>query len=142
MTNLVFVYGSLKRGYYGHHKMEGATFAGEALTAHPHYRMVAFPWPNTPHETYPGLLPVHNGEQGGFIAGEVYEVSPEMLALLDEFEVVGRDYLREPITLTDGRTAWAYLSINPEDQGVLFEHARIGYNPGTNAYTWLNNPEK
>lgn len=135
MNDLVFVYGSLKRGYHGHGQMEGAAFAGAALTRDPAYRMVAFPWPGTPHEAYPGLLPE---AKGGFVSGEVYEVSPALLTRLDAFEVVGRDYNRERIALADGRSAWTYLSLNAEGQGVLYEHKRIGFDPETRVYSWLN----
>ncbi|MCD8498072.1 MAG: gamma-glutamylcyclotransferase [Alphaproteobacteria bacterium] len=135
--DLVFVYGSLKRGYYAHHRMKDATFAGEALTREPHYRMVAFPWSSTPNESYPGIL--RDGQ--GHISGEVYQASAGLLAELDVFEIVGRDYIREKIDLADGRSAWAYLSINIEEQGVLNAHKRIGYQANTSIYCWLKNDD-
>lgn len=138
-SDLVFVYGSLKRGYYGHPEMEGALFQGAVLTAQPRYRMFACPWPDAPHEAYPGLIELPESDPAaGFITGEAYAVPPALLERLDIFEVVGRDYRRDRIDLADGRKAWAYLSINLAGQNAMMEHARIGFDSGAKTYTWLN----
>lgn len=131
MGNRVFVYGSLKRGFYGHYKMARTTFIGETRTAKPLYRMVAFPWPDHPGEFYPGLL--QDGD--GYISGEIFEVSDLILKDLDIFEAVGLDYKREMILLADGSMAWAYISLNPKQKGLLQKHDRLGYEDGV--YTWL-----
>lgn len=139
MVDLVFVYGSLKRGYYGHHKMGDAAFAGTVSSAKPLYQMLACPWPDAPFEAYPGLIMRDETDiAAGFISGEVYEASPALLDNLDEFEVVGRDYTREIMDLADGRKAWVYLSINLEGQNAKAEHERIGFDNSSKTYTWLN----
>lgn len=134
VPDFVFVYGSLKRGYYGHDQMDGCRFVAETRTAQPHYAMVAFPWPDAPHEAYPGLI-----EGQSFITGEVYEVPENLMPRLDEFELEGRDYKRRKIPLENSLTAWAYLSINLDAQTVLSQHPRIGFDKKANAFTWLNN---
>jgi len=132
-NSFVFVYGSLKRGYYGHAQMDGCRFVAGTRTADPAYTMVAFPWPDAPHEAYPGLI-----EGESFIMGEVYEAPEAIMPRLDEFELEGRDYKCREILLENGMTAWAYLSINLEAQKVLYQHTRIGFDDSANEFTWLN----
>lgn len=112
--------------------MARTKFIGETRTANPLYRMVAFPWPDNPGEFYPGIL--KDGQD--YISGEVFEVSDLILKDLDIFENVGLDYKRETILLADGSIAWAYISLNPKQQGILHKHDRIGHENGI--YTWLN----
>lgn len=139
MTDLVFVYGSLKRGYHGHDQMKGADYEGAALTALPRYQMLACPWPGAPHEAYPALITVAEHDRAaGFVTGEVYAVSASLMARLDEFENVGQDYTRELIGLADGRQAWVYLSLNLEGQKAAAAHKRIGFDEAAKTYTWLN----
>ena len=97
-NDLVFVYGSLKRGRANHHELQGAEFVATTRTA-PGFalRLVA---------GYPALVP---GARA--IVGELYRVPRAALPALDEFE--GPAYVRQEIELVGGRRAQAYLSRVP-----------------------------
>lgn len=106
----LFVYGSLKRGFSNHSVMAGAVFLGETRTA-PGFELVSL-------GLYPALI-VSGTDR---VTGELYRVSLEHLARLDEFE--GSEYERSPIELESGRLAHAYL-LRPGHPA--FAHApRIG----------------
>ena len=101
---LVFVYGSLKRGFRHHRELAGGRYLGSNSTLACH-RLVLF-------DGYPALV---TGE--GRVSGELYEVDSDLLARLDRFEGCPTLYQREVLTLADGTTAFAY---------VMPEHAVIG----------------
>lgn len=88
---LVFVYGTLMRGECRHGALAGQQFVGLATTR-PHYRLYHC-------GTYPALVKVAPGS-GNRIEGEVYRVSAECLARLDEIEGVDEGlYERGPVGL-------------------------------------------
>lgn len=78
MSELVFVYGTLRRGGSNHHRMTGSEFVSRASVAGQLYKVG---W-------YPGL--VLGG--AGRVMGELFRVSPELLAALDFYE--GEEYER------------------------------------------------
>lgn len=86
---LVFVYGSLKRGYWNNHYLKGATFVGEAHTAKLYTLLdggVPFAIPD---------------EQGLPIKGEVYEIDISThLGPLDRLEGHPHGYTRTTIGVT------------------------------------------
>jgi gamma-glutamylaminecyclotransferase len=84
----LFVYGSLRRGHSNHAELAGASFLGKASTA-PDYAVVML-------GSYPALVCTEAGD-GVCIEGELYEVSPELFAVLDEFE--GDEYERRSVRL-------------------------------------------
>ena len=92
----VFVYGSLKRGYWNHVLLEDSDFVRYA-------------------QTEPKFQLYHNGHypmmiEGALsVYGEVYKVTPDVLALLDRLEGVPHHYRREKILLDDGSKVWAYI---------------------------------
>lgn len=89
---LIFVYGTLKRGDVRAGALAGAKFLGEAHTE-PRYRLYDC-------GEYPALIGAAAGEEGVAVEGEVYEVTPECLARLDEVEGVAESlYERGPIAL-------------------------------------------
>jgi gamma-glutamylcyclotransferase (GGCT)/AIG2-like uncharacterized protein YtfP len=92
---LVFVYGTLKRGETNHHWLEGACWQGEA-----ELRGVVL------HDLGPFPMAVIGD---GSAQGEVYAVDDRGLARLDELEGYPRLYDRQRLRLSDGRTAWVYL---------------------------------
>ncbi len=101
---LVFVYGTLKRGFCRHHYLESQQFLGEATTQ-PLYRMVDC-------GDYPGLLPADR-ESGRTIQGELWQVDATCLKILDEVEGVAMGlYARRTIHLQppfDQRQVQAYI---------------------------------
>jgi gamma-glutamylcyclotransferase (GGCT)/AIG2-like uncharacterized protein YtfP len=93
----LFVYGTLKRGFAREDLMAGAVFEGAATTQ----RGYAL------HDlgAYPALVTAAEGA----VLGEVYWVDPEHLEELDRYEGCPELYRREPILLSDGSRAEAYL---------------------------------
>ena len=88
-SQLVFVYGSLKRGYKLHYLLESQLFVADAVTQ-PLYRLFDL-------GSYPGLI---EWPEGLAIHGEVYQVDADGLTQLDEVEgVAERLYVRRQISL-------------------------------------------
>lgn len=89
MTSVIFVYGSLKRGYALHELLEHQRYLGNAESV-PCGRLFDL-------GSYPGLV----AEESGYgVRGELYEVTEECLAALDEVEGVGEGlYERSRIEL-------------------------------------------
>lgn len=114
---LVFVYGTLRRGGSNHFRMAGAQFvAAGTITGH----MYRIDW-------YPGL--VLDGA-GAEIHGEVYSVTGDQLSALDIFEglsageIEGSEYRRVETTVVqqDSQTlsawVWEWLGIVDESQRI------------------------
>jgi gamma-glutamylcyclotransferase (GGCT)/AIG2-like uncharacterized protein YtfP len=92
---LLFVYGSLKRGQRAHHLLEGLDWLGEA-------------W--LPGACLHDLGPFPMAVPGeGRIRGEVYGVGDADLEALDRYEGVPRLFERHWLSLEGGRDAWVYL---------------------------------
>lgn len=90
MFSLVFVYGSLKRGYALHQLLCDQKFLGEAITQ-PFYKLYDC-------GEYPGLVKV--AADGVSVKGELYLVAPARLAQLDEVEGIDEGlYLRDEVQL-------------------------------------------
>lgn len=93
---LLFVYGSLKRGQANHAQLGRAVFVAVARTL-PHFalRMI---------DGYPALVPGRRA-----VWGELYRIETYDLSDLDEFE--GAAYRRRAIELEGGTDALAYLAV-------------------------------
>jgi len=113
---LVFVYGTLRRGGSNAFRMKGASFVGSAYVAG---KLYLISW-------YPGLV---RRVRDGLVSGEVYRVGPEQLRALDEFEglsageIEGSEYRRvraecivETRTGDDAVMVWAYEWLGPVDE--------------------------
>jgi gamma-glutamylcyclotransferase (GGCT)/AIG2-like uncharacterized protein YtfP len=112
---LVFVYGTLRRGGSNHFRMAGAEFVTAGTITG---RMYRINW-------YPGLVLDPAGDE---IHGEVYSVGPELLAALDVFEGIsagemdGSEYRRVQTTVVgqDSRLlnawVWEWLGMTDESQ--------------------------
>lgn len=120
---LVFVYGTLRRGGSNHFRMEKAEFISEARARGFLYRI----------DWYPGLV---LDERGNDIAGEVYAVDPDLLSVLDVFEgisaqeVEGSEYrrVRTVVKLPEGfLSPWVW-----EWNGAVDESKKIA------GGDWLN----
>jgi gamma-glutamylaminecyclotransferase len=101
----LFVYGTLKRGCRNHSALRGAEYAGEARSE-PDYMLVNC-------GSYPGLVRAGDGQHGMAIRGELYRVDETLLAVLDQFEKEGNEYVRKTIRLADGSEAQTYLYLLP-----------------------------
>lgn len=106
--DLVFVYGTLRRGGSNAFRMEGADFIGKGRVEG---SLFVISW-------YPGLVP---GPGLGWVHGDVFRVGPDQMRALDEFEglaadeIEGSEYRRvqvpvflEGIPREDTRRAWVY----------------------------------
>jgi len=89
---LVFVYGTLKKGYSNHHVLGDSRFVGPATT-NVHYKML--------DAGFPVLMDPVDGDKAYQVEGEVYEVDRTILADLDRLEGKGRMYdrVRKYVTL-------------------------------------------
>ena len=86
---ILFVYGTLKRGLKNHHLIADQVFLGEAVTE-PQYRVFDL----GPH---PGL--VEDTAHGLAVKGELWAVTPDCLAKLDEFEIATDLFVRKRIAV-------------------------------------------
>jgi len=102
MKEILFVYGTLRKGGSNHHRMAGAMALGAATVRG---RLFHVDW-------YPGLV---LDESGIEVRGELYEVDAATLAALDEFE--GGEYQRVRQTVDAGApvTAWIWEFRMPVD---------------------------
>ena len=135
---LMFVYGTLKRGYGNNRLMINSKFLGEAVTVRPMMMIglgVPFVWP---------------AQNGLPLKGEVFDLGPvgedtiagrdatKRLAAIDRLESNGRVYERKPHSVRmvdDGRVihrVWIYEAMRPDRYGtvtapdVIARHARDG----------------
>ena len=105
---LVFVYGTLRAGASNHHRMSGAEPVGRATVRGRLYRI----------DWYPGLVIDPAGE---VVTGEVYRVTGELLATLDDFE--GGEYGRvraavEGLEKVEAVWVWEYRPRTDEAQRI------------------------
>lgn len=111
-NELVFVYGTLRRGASNHFRMQGAEFVRSGTVRG---RMYRFGW-------YPGLVVDAQGDE---LVGEIYAVGAEQLAALDLFEGVsagetaGSEYRRIRVTVAGGEPpleAWIWEWLGPVNE--------------------------
>ncbi len=114
-NELVFVYGTLRRGGSNHFRMAGGEFISAGTITGRMYRI----------DWYPGLVLDDVGDE---IHGEVYAVGPPQLAALDSFEGIatgepkGSEYHRIETTavLKNSETltvwVWEWLGMVDESQ--------------------------
>ena len=113
---LVFVYGTLRRGGSNGFRMKGAKLMGRGFVAG---KLYTISW-------YPGLV---LGRAGGIVTGEVFRVGAEQMRALDDFEglaageIEGSEYRRvkveciiESPALDDAEMVWAYEWKGPVDE--------------------------
>jgi len=113
MTHLVFVYGSLKRGFWNHHLLADADFIGTGRTFNK-YAM-----------HFNGVPLVNKNRQVSQIQGELYQVDYNILKKLDRLERHPNWYIREQVAVivdnADNNeviySAWIYF--NSDKSGSL-----------------------
>ena len=94
---LLFIYGTLLQGEPNHERLAGARPLGAVRTP-PLFTLMHM-------GEFPALVP------GGtdVVTGELWDVDPDHLARLDEFEDHPAFYVRETVRLEDGREVFAYV---------------------------------
>lgn len=110
---MVFVYGTLRRGASNHFRMAGAEFVAAGSVRGRLYRI----------DWFPGLL---LDGAAGLVHGEVFAVGPELLAELDRFEGVSADEneggeyrrVRAQVSTGAGETvsAWIWEWLGPVEE--------------------------
>lgn len=118
MKELVFVYGTLKKGKPNHHILDNAwtDYVGKATTVG-HYRMWCIGFPlimSVPADYDIFTAPV---------VGEVYAVDEQVMARLDRLENNGRMYRRQQIAVmmkgSKEHQAWCYhWLLHPQGQVI------------------------
>lgn len=99
---LIFVYGTLKKGFCRHHYLKAYPCFG-AFKTKPMYRLLDC-------GSYPGM--VVEVERGLSIQGEVYEVDSACIEILDEVEGVSLGlYVKSQVEMLDDweLPVWGYL---------------------------------
>ena len=134
MNNLLFTYGTLKKGHVRHDVLEmyqskflfeGWTERSDLILHRTHGGRNSFPVPLPSSKGYP-------------IYGEVYEITEQLIPQLDRIEAVGHLYTRELLRIRPNANgsivqAWCYLGI-PETwrenrQDMSFPICNIIKNP-------------
>lgn len=116
---LVFVYGTLRKGYSNHHLMRGARYLGPARTRENYALYLG---------EFPYLIKDH---ALCAIAGELYGVSPAAMKLLDQLEENPDWYCRElaPVLDAQGAEHQAWIYFFPQAQGRLLASGDLGEAP-------------
>jgi gamma-glutamylaminecyclotransferase len=123
---ILFVYGTLKRGFANHHLMAGQQFVGDAFTR-PRYRVLDL----GPH---PGLIV--DELHGLSVRGELWAVNDTGLAALDAFEEVPGPFIRALVEIEGcGEEVYAYFwnRAVPEEtkSGCEWPDSSGDHNPST-----------
>lgn len=129
MTN-IFVYGTLKKGQPNHYRMFDSTngkaeFLASARTTQKYPLVIADKY------NVPFLLNISG--QGHRVQGEIYKVDDQMLAFLDDFEMVPTMYQRTPVQLEV--TESTEETLKPGDITEAFVYSTTTYKP-----EWLSRP--
>lgn len=104
MSNKLFVYGTLKKGFYNHVLLEKSKFLGHHITGN-EFTMVDL-------GAYPALL-----EEGTTpITGEVYEITSPIAHNIDRLEGYPHFYQRKEIDTPYGKARVYYM-----DSAEMFE---------------------
>jgi gamma-glutamylaminecyclotransferase len=117
----VFVYGSLKKGFYNHYLIKGAQFVTTAVTTDSDYEMVSM-------GAFPGVYKGTTVNCRFQIAGEVYEVDDDQLEELDRLENNGQMYQRYQIAVKGiPEPVWMYF--------LLLDVTDYNIKPNTDIHT-------
>lgn len=95
MRQLIFVYGTLRKGESNHHFLESSEYLG-IFETEPNYQLFNI-------GSYPGVI-AGNCK----VLGEIYRIDNSLLNQLDLYENVPTEYMRESIQTPYG-TAWIYI---------------------------------
>ncbi len=101
MSELLAVYGTLRRGFHGHDILKNARFVWSGYTYLPYILVVK--------DCIPYLIPMDMGIPNRVFL-EVYEVDKEILKIIDDYEDVSEIYIRVKIYIHPIGFAWLYIS--------------------------------
>ncbi len=136
----LFVYGSLKRGFHNHGRLESAQLIGEFHTNDAYVLLAGhgFPYLLKPEQmaSVPALQ----------VKGECYLIDASVLAATDDLEANGVFYQREEIAIRSHATgevlhAWAYFLLDShyvnEQSPPMFAKGLV--DKTMNMYIWIAN---
>lgn len=128
-NHLVFVYGTLKRGFENHSVLSAQSFKGKTRTKHAWYDMVSM------HGVFPAML--SHGEYR--VSGELYRVSGDALWTMDIIEGNGTFYQRSKISVEefDYHDAWCYILIDGNEDGFVSTDHLIWIEEDGPTKTWM-----
>lgn len=122
ICNKVFVYGTLKRGWYNNHLLEGSEFLGSVKSQKVgvlcDYGCPMF-FPETECPTTTPIVHTLEGEWKGEmvlapVRGELWEMEDYLtLVKLDFLESEGSFYYRKLMETADGDLCWGYFGQRP-----------------------------
>ena len=124
MTQTIFVYGTLKRGFLNHGLMAGAAFLGEART------IQAYPMVVQGQTFSPVMMPEPG--VGHRIVGELWQVDDAQFVRLDDLESthLPTGYIREQIAVESegGSVTKAWVYFKPRDRvKVIYSEPHADY---------------
>lgn len=112
MEHYVFVYGTLRKGYWNHHFLKDCQRVGDTWETTRPYCMgkhgtVGFPMARKPSKNIAKIFEAHE------VIGEVYVCNDETMAELDFLEGNGKFYKREKVIVKNAEgealEAWMYF---------------------------------
>jgi gamma-glutamylaminecyclotransferase len=128
--HVIFVYGTLKRGFANHHHLAAARFLATGVTVDPYPLVISESW-NVP-------VVIDEAGNGFRVEGELFAVRPPDLQRMDDFEDVGRShgYLRKSVLIKtssrERRSAWIY--VKSRDRIGQINSACLSSYPAANDY--------
>lgn len=147
-NHLVFVYGTLKKGFPRHGAIARATFIGNAFTAAANIQM----WVTQGQQRYPVIFWNNNSPSNlhqdkvnaGRVFGEVYLMPPRTLDALDCIEDNGYLYQRREEqcqVIRDGKVyyakCWIYMGIIGSWRGANIKREKLMTKDGSSYYIYL-----
>lgn len=130
-TELIFVYGSLKRGFHNESLLYNAKSLGKVKT------VKKYPLIVTKNVHYPYL--VKEEGKGYEIIGELYRVKKNELEKLDQFE--GKEFKREKIRINRNflkrkSTISSKIQIDELDVNVYYYNGKLDYTNNDISWAW------
>ena len=121
-NQLVFIYGTLKRGHGNHCVISDGVFVGQAVTE----SRFGLYTSGIPFMTDAGLC--RYGDEPTCIHGEVWQVGDDVMATLDKLEGHPSAYRRRPIGVqVNGGFITAEAYIWPHQPPIISEYERSGH---------------
>jgi gamma-glutamylaminecyclotransferase len=127
---MVFVYGSLKRGFGNHYFLRDAKYCGNTETVDATFCM---------HSMGPFPAVTESNDNGYHITGELYEVDADTMLDLDKLEGNGVFYTRKLVkvyTLNGTVEAWMYLLAEKPEQESVFMSKFVYTDENLNTQEW------